>query len=151
VNTTTNEVTGQRAAETQAARVRCLATTRAGVTCGGWALKGDTFCWAHSAAVAERRKAGQKRGGQITSNRMRGLLGLVDFADPKGPNRFREALVREAVRAPALMPSARARDLSAIAKDAEESNRGVDLDERLSAAETRLSEIVIRSGEVGEE
>jgi hypothetical protein len=137
---TTGELKTLRGSETGGARVRCTARTKAGYTCGGWSVIGDPdgFCWSHSQRLADKRKAGQRRGGQVTSNRLRALTGLIDFESARGPNRFREALCVSVVRD--QMASGKARDLSAIVKDAEDSRRAVDFDDRLSALEAQIGD-----------
>ena len=140
MGTVTGELRAVSGSETGGARKRCTATTKAGYVCGGWALVGDEdgFCWAHSQRLADKRAAAQRRGGQVTSNRLRALCGLIDFDSARGPNKFREALCTAVVRD--QMASGKARDLSMIVKDAEDSRRAVDFDDRLSALEQQIGE-----------
>jgi hypothetical protein len=105
-----------------------MAITRSGVTCGGWPVKGDPdgHCWTHSAALADRRKAGQRRGGQVSTLRHRALVGLLNPDDPKSANRFRFGMIADCMR-PGGMASQKVRDLSAVLADWEGSQKLADL------------------------
>ncbi len=49
----------------------CLATRRDGRPCGGQALPTEPYCWAHSPALAEQRKASRARGGHNSAKAAR--------------------------------------------------------------------------------
>lgn len=57
-------------------RKRCTATRRDGTPCGGWAIAGSAYCFAHDPERAEKRQAAHAKGGRNSAKviRLRGLM-----------------------------------------------------------------------------
>lgn len=64
----------------------CASTRRDGRPCAARALPGDTRCWAHSPATADRREEARRRGGQhrATAHRARVPEPIGDVLDGLG-------------------------------------------------------------------
>jgi hypothetical protein len=76
----TRQVTGEEVVGLEGGGVFCLATTRAGRRCRGIPIRGDGYCFAHSAALSEKRLAAQQAGGRAVSERRRLLVGAIDVS-----------------------------------------------------------------------
>jgi len=138
----THEDADEHRGGTTGARRRCMATTKAGHVCGGWALRDDPdgLCWAHSQVIADRRKAGQRRGGMNTSARRLLLLGKVRFADSGSILQFREALASAALVGSLSPP--RAQVALTAAQHAEAALFGAELERRVEQMEAQLDELL---------
>ena len=63
---------------------QCIATTKAGHPCRGFALQGKAFCFAHDPAIADKRKEACARGGRARHGRRLGTTNsgeLVTISD----------------------------------------------------------------------
>ncbi len=50
---------------------RCSATRKDGLACTGFALPSESYCWAHSPALAEQRRQSRAKGGHNSAKAAR--------------------------------------------------------------------------------
>lgn len=122
-------------------RLDCQAVGKQGERCGGWALPGSRFCWAHAPEHEADRRAARAKGGRVKAivgrqRRLRSAAAVVDFLSGLAHDLVDGTKDPEMVRAVAYVLSVQLRGIELAQKS--------EIEARLSEAERLLAQRRIR-------
>ena len=116
---------------------QCIATTKAGHPCRGFALQGKAFCFAHDPAIADKRKEACARGGRARHGRRLGTTSTGDALEIHSLEDVSRLIVAEISMVRSLEKSiSRARAVGYLAAILVTVYTQSELEQRIAALET---------------
>lgn len=118
----------------------CSSLTSKNKPCKGRALPGRPYCLAHDPEAAERRREGNRRGGEARSNARRAAKQWAAVGEQVSPEQL-PAMLRAlmlSVKAGTVEP-AQAQAIAALAKASLSVATAIELDERIATLEEAVN------------